>query len=70
MRAGVAQCAFFRVVVSDCLADDGFADRFAELRSDVAISCCARAGDLERGPGVRSSVPVPPAVLWSGWFPK
>ncbi len=49
---------FFRELVSDSLADDGFADRFLQSRSDVAISSCARAGDLERGPGGRSRVPV------------
>ncbi len=48
----------FHELVSNSLADDGFADSFLELRSDVAISCCARAGNLERGPGGRSCVPV------------
>ncbi len=43
--------AFFHELVSDSLADDGFADSLRKLRSDMAISCCGVPVILSAVPG-------------------
>jgi hypothetical protein len=62
---------FFPELVSDSLADDGIANGFLELRSDMAISDCVWPVMLSAGPWAALVSPKgPPAVLWSIWFPS